>query len=285
MILVVALQALYGLAIPMNKLLLNYATPVFASALRMLLAGITLLGVERFYYKRPLNVFYRSYTVYLYAASVYLKYMMRAGYIGQLSCSRMAFLFNLGPFITAVFSYTLSAEQFTRRQWIAVSIGCLASMWPLLQQKSTCEGLALSWADLILVIAMVINTYGLTLKKRLLVEEQLSIPAVNGIAAFSGGALGLLTAYRIETSFITHIGPFIGWFTALLLLSNIVCRNLYAVALKRYSITFLAFCEFLMNGCMALYGALFFGETITTGYLISTCVVWGSLYIFYQDET
>jgi hypothetical protein len=39
-----------------------------------------------------------------------------------------------------------------------------------------------------------------------------------------------------------------------------------------------------MNGCMALYGALFFGETITTGYLISTGVVWGSLYLFYRDE-
>jgi drug/metabolite transporter (DMT)-like permease len=287
MFLIATLQALYGFSIPLSKILLNYAAPFFTSSLRMLGAGIVLLCIERFYNKKKLMPAITNIQLQLYALTLYLKYMMRAHYVQHLSCIRMGFLFNLGPFIAAFLSYMYLSERLSARQWLGMCIGCVASMWYVIESNRTAlsESFYISTADIILLLAMVINFYGLIIKKRLLTQNNMSVSAVNGTAAVASGALGLATSFNVEGLFpVTHIGYFTGWFTVLFMLSNIVCRNLYAFLLKRYSVTFLSLADFLMNMCTALYGWLLFNETITVAYLVSSACVCLGLYIFYRDE-
>lgn len=287
MFLIIALQAFYGFSIPLSKILLNYSAPFFASSLRMLLAGIGLLGFEKLYNKQKLMPAIGNTQLQLYALTLYLKYMMRAHYVQQLSCTRMAFLFNLGPFIAALLSYLILSERLSRTQWLGISIGCAASMWPIMYANTHLfsEGLYISPADALLVLAMIINFYGLIIKRKLLTQENMSVSAVNGTAALASGGLGLATSYHLEGFFpVSHIGYFAGWLGILFLLSNVVCRNLYALLLKRFSVTFLSLADFLMNICTALYGWFLFNETITVSYIISSAMVCLGLYIFYMDE-
>ena len=287
MFLVIGLQALYGFSIPLSKILLNYAAPFFTSSVRMLLAGIVLLGVERFYNKKPLMPAVGNVQLQIYALTLYMKYMMRAHYVQHLSCVRMGFLFNLGPFIAALLSYLFLSERLSYRQWLGMSIGCTASMWYVVGNNkfTLSEGLYISAADILLILAMIINFYGLIIKKKLLTEGNMTVSAVNGTGAVASGALGLVTSHYAEGFFpVNNIGLFTGWLTVLFLLSNIVCRNLYAFLLKRYSVTFLSLADFLMNICTALYGYLLFNEAVTVGYLISSAFVCLGLYIFYLDE-
>lgn len=288
MFLVIALQALYGFSIPLSKILLNYSAPFFASSIRMLLAGIGLLSFEKFYNKQKLLPAIGNPQLQLYALTLYLKYMMRAHYVQQLSCTRMAFLFNLGPFIAALLSYVFLSERLSPRQWLGISIGCAASIWPMMYTNShlLSEGLYISLADAILILAMILNVYGLIIKKKLLTQNNMSVSAVNGTAAVASGGLGLATAYYLEGFFpVSNIGYFAGWLCILFLLSNVVCRNLYALLLKRFSITFLSLADFLMNICTALYGWILFNEKITASYVLSSAIMCLGLYIFYMDET
>ena len=287
MFLVITLQALYGFSIPISKILLNYASPFFTSSIRMLLAGIAMLGVEKLYNKKMLLPTVCNVQLQIYALTLYLKYMMRAHYVQHLSCVRMGFLFNLGPFIAAFLSFLFLSERLSQRQWFGMSIGCAASMWPLLYKNnaSILQGVEISFADLILILAMIINFYGLIIKRKLLTQQNMSIAAVNGAAAVSSAGLGLITSFHLEGMFpVNDMTHFAGWFAILFLLSNIVCRNLYALLLRKYSVTFLSLTDFLMNICTALYGRILFNETITIGYLISSVFVCIGLYIFYLDE-
>lgn len=287
MFLVIALQALYGFSIPLSKILLNYSAPFFASSIRMLLAGIGLLSFEKFYNKKMLMPAIGNMQLQLYALTLYLKYMMRAHYVQQLSCVRMAFLFNLGPFIAALLSYLFLSERLSPRQWLGISIGCAASMWPIMHSNTYAlsEGLYISSTDAILILAMIINFYGLIIKRKLLTKDNMSISAVNGAAALASGGLGLATSYHLEGFFpVTNAHYFAGWLGILFLLSNVFCRNLYALVLKKFSVTFLSLAGFLMNICMVLYGWLLFNETITIQYIISSTIVCFGLYVFYMDE-
>lgn len=288
MFLVIGLQALYGFSIPISKILLQHASPFFASSIRMLLAGIGLLGFEKFYNKKDVRPVLSNPQLQIYSLTLYMKYMMRAWYIKEMSCVRMAFFFNLGPFIAAFLSYLFLSEQLSPRKWLGMSIGCIAGMWPVLYSCTNQQmpnELHIGLPDAVLLFAMVINFYGLIIKRKLLTQDNLSISAVNGTGAVASGALGLATSYHTEGFFpVSNVGYFAGWVAILFMLSNVICRNLYALLLKRFSVTFLSLADFLMNICIALYGWLLFNETITVDYVVSSAIVCLGLYVFYLDE-
>ena len=66
--------------------------------------------------------------------------------------------------------------------------------------------------------------------------------------------------------------------------SNILCHNIYAGLLRKYSATFMSFTSFLSPLCAALYGWAFFQETISWHFYLSIAIVLIGLYVFYQDE-
>ena len=70
----------------------------------------------------------------------------------------------------------------------------------------------------------------------------------------------------------------------MIFISNILCHNLYAGLLKKYSATFMSFTSFLRPLFAALYGWAFFQEKISWHFYTSAIIVFIGLYIFYQDE-
>jgi drug/metabolite transporter (DMT)-like permease len=67
-------------------------------------------------------------------------------------------------------------------------------------------------------------------------------------------------------------------------ISNILCHNIYAGLLRKYSATFMSFTSFLSPIFAAFYGWAFFQEEITWHFYVSIAIVLVGLYLFYQDE-
>jgi drug/metabolite transporter (DMT)-like permease len=101
----------------------------------------------------------------------------------------------------------------------------------------------------------------------------------------TGGLLSLITSYPIEGPVtISDPSAFCKGLLLTIFISNIVCHNIYAGLLKKYSATFMSFTSFLSPLFAALYGWAFFQETITWHFYLSIIIVLIGLYTFYQDE-
>jgi drug/metabolite transporter (DMT)-like permease len=102
---------------------------------------------------------------------------------------------------------------------------------------------------------------------------------------FGAGVLALITMGTMDIPFeVRDLGQFIFWMSMLILISNVICHNYRVYLYKHYSVTFLAFTDFISPLFTAFYSWLFLQEKITWHYGLSAIIVLAGLYIFYQDE-
>ncbi len=292
---VIAMDALFGLSLPISKILLQYAPPFFLSGIRMFIAGIILLAFNYFRgsSKTKANTQLKTAHIYLYAQiiffGVYLKYILRYWGLSHMSSIKLSFLLNMSPFMAAFFSYLAFSEKLTKKQWIGILIGFLGLI-PVLLVKSGGEAtwgelFFISWPEIAIIAAVASHCYGMIIARKLIKHNNYSSSMTNGIRMFGGGVLALLTAFMFEGFFpVTDVVPFAGWLALLLVLSNIICHNMYLQLLRKYSVTFLSFTDFLIPLFTAFYGWAFLHEAITWHYVVSTPLVFAGLYLFYQDE-
>lgn len=285
---IIGLQALYGLSIPINKIILRYAPPFFACGMRMFFGGMLLLGFN-FLYSRK-NILFSQKHLLLYGQivlCVYLKYILRTWSLQHMSCARMAFLLNLSPFVAALLSYVLLSQTVSNKKKIGITIGFLGGILPLFFNQSISLSntyLFFSLPDFVLFLAIGAHFYGLIITQKL-IRQSNSIALTNGIRMLAGGTLALCTSFFFEGFFpINNVLPFTGWLILLFILSNVICHNAYLYLLKQHSVTFLSLTDFLIQFFTALYGYLFLQEYISLHYILSTCVISCGLFIFYQDE-
>jgi len=288
---VVVLHALFGTSLPISKYLLQFSPPFFLAGIRMFVAGLLLL-VFNYFRKKQFSDINRSHIfdyVQVIVIGIYLKYMLRYWALDFLTASKMSFLFNSGPFIAALFSYFAFNERLTIKQWAGLFIGFVGFI-PILITSSTAEQsfgefMYISWPELAVFLAVMAHCYGMIVSRKIIRKHGHSASLANGVRMFGGGLLALITSYFVEQSeAVTHIGTFIGWLGLLILISNIICHNFYLKLLKRYTVTFLSFADFLSPLFVAFYGWLFLHEAITWHYFASAAIVFSGLYLFYQDE-
>lgn len=287
----VALQALWASSIPMSKIILQFTSPIFLTAARMLIAGALLLFYEQFFTKQKLRFESRHWHFYVQIIffGIYLKYILRYWSLNQLSTTKMSFMLNLTPFFVAFFAYLTFNEKLTLKKWIGLILG-FASLIPILTISSSMGDLSsqlllFSWAEIGVFAEIAAHSYSMIVMRKMVRDSDYSASMTNGIRMFGGGILALITTYFFETFVpITQLGTFLGWLGAIIIISNIVCHNLYIYLLKKYSATFLSFTDFLSPLFVAFYGWLFLHETITWHYSVSTALVLIGLSLFYYDE-
>jgi drug/metabolite transporter (DMT)-like permease len=291
MFFIAALQALWGSAIPISKIMLGFTPPIFLAGIRMFIAGSLLLGYH-YWYSHEQFTFQKKH-VWFYAQiiffGIYLKYILRNWGLVNLSAVKMSFMLNGTPFCIALFSYIAFRETLSIRQWMGLCMGFLGLI-PILLITSPAETLVgdlfvFSWAEVAILGEIAAHSYGLIVMRTMVREIGYSSVMTNGIRMFGGGALALITSFFLEQRMaVVHIAPFFFWLTLLIVISNIICHNAYLYLLKYYSATFLSFSDFLSPFFVAFYGWCFLNETITWHYFLSSILVLAGLYLFYQDE-
>ncbi|MCL5436631.1 MAG: DMT family transporter [Candidatus Dependentiae bacterium] len=279
MFLVVLLYAIFGFSFTLGKMMVVHAHPLFAVGIRMLTGGIILLAwaftrtKPRCYPQKSDLKYYALLTIF----AIFIPYSLRLWALQEVSTMKAALLFNTAPFFTALAAVIFTCERINRFQVFSLFVG-FAGTIPILLTGSPTEDI-ISWGFLsIYELALILSAA--SMGASFLITHQLvkyrGCPPylANGMSTFFGGALAfgssaLLEPHPIKTSF----GCFATVMLVQLILSNIICSNLQASLLKRYSPTFISFAGFLAPLFASIYGVVLFGERFSWHFFASFVLI------------
>ncbi len=292
MILIVLLYALFASSFTMGKVLVQYTTPFFLTGARMLTGGIILLAYQYLWWNNQFR--FKKKHFWLYAQIILLgivfTYTLRFWALEYLPSSKTCFLYNLSPFLSSFYSYIFFNERMTKKQWVGLFIGFIGLI-PILITSSPAETtmgemLYISWPELAILCSVAAHSYSWIVVRKLVRDKNYTPMMVNGVTMACGGFIALMGSAAFETERLVPGSTLVvaGWLAAVILISNIICYNLYGYLLREYTATFLSFAGFLSPMFAALYGRLFLGEIITWHFYLSSTIVFAGLCLFYQDE-
>jgi len=308
MVLVIILYLLFASTFTLGKAALLYVPPFLFIGIRMILGGSLLLGYYALFAKKRLLINPKDYSSFLsiIVFHIFCAYSLEFWALEQVTSAKACLVYNLSPFITAIFSYFLFAERLTYRQLCGLAIGFLGFI-PILVAQAPLETFAwhvgfLSCYEIALVGSVVSSAYGWMVMKDL-INKGYSFIMINGIGMTGGGLCALIlslykeglpmmknvsvTMPHLVTSYGTFGEKLImlgGYSMALIIIANIICYNLYGYLLSRYSATFLSFSGFMTPLFAALLGWIFLGEQVTWHFFATIVLVLFGLYLFHEKK-
>jgi drug/metabolite transporter (DMT)-like permease len=291
MFLIFVLYALFGFTFTLGKIILSYAQPFFIVAARMLIGGVGLMSY--IYLTKKIDCYPRKTDVKFYIQAtlfgILIPYCCRAWALQYISTGKSAFLFNLMPFFTALFAYIFLKEKLNRYKITGLIIG-FTGMIPILITGSKLENSAGSWGflslpEVITLVAVASFGYHFIVMQNLVKHRGCAPILANGISMLWGGILAFSGSLLFESNWIKGDPKiFLILLFLQILISNIICLNLQAWLLTKYSSTFLSFASFLSPLFASFYGWLFLGEKITINFLLSLIIVITGLGTYYYGE-
>lgn len=293
MFFVILLYALFASVFTISKTALDYSQPFFLVGARMMMAGVIMLAYQ-YWFNREQFVFKKEHFWRIFrlaAFNIYLTNAFEFWGLKYLTSFKTCLIYSVSPFASALFSYLLFSEKMTWKRWTGLIIG-LAGLVPIMLNQTSAEEQAghlffLSWAELSVLMAAVSSVYGWILLRQLVKENGYSPFMANGLSMLLGGSMALIHSLAVETWNpypVTEFLPFFECAVLLILISNLVCYNLYGQLLKKYSATFMSFAGFTTPIFTALFGWIFLSETLTWPFFVSLGVLFSGLLIFYQEE-
>jgi drug/metabolite transporter (DMT)-like permease len=293
MYLVILLYALFASVFTVSKTGLQYTQPLFFVGSRMLIAGIIMLAYlyifKREVFKFKKDDFWRVFR--LAAFNIYFTNIFEFWGLQYLTSFKTCFIYSLSPFVSALLSYFLFSEKMNGKKWLGFTLGFIGFLPILLNQSSSEESMGhllfFSWAEIAVVLAAVSSVYGWILLRQLVKENGMSPMMANGLSMVMGGIMA--TAHSSFTENwnplpVTEALPFMECTIALIIISNMICYNLYGHLLKKFTATFMSFAGFTTPLFTALFGWLYLGEVVSTPFYISAAIVFCGLLVFYQEE-
>jgi len=308
MFLVIILYALFASTFTLGKAVLSYVTPFLFIGIRMLLGGTLLLAYYRFIAQKRLSIKKEDYSLFarIIIFHIFCAYTLEYWALEYVTSAKACLLYNLSPFITAIFSYFLYAERLTYRQLLGLLVGFLGFI-PILIAQTPLEKIAwhvgfLSCYELALIASVISSAYGWMIVKKL-THKDYSLVMINGISMTGGGFLALMLSLFTEgVPMIKNVPSAMPWLVeqfgvvgenlivlggyslVLVLIANIIGYNLYGYLLSRHSATFLSFAGFMTPLFAALLGWIFLDEPVTWHFFATIILVVFGLYLFHEKK-
>lgn len=308
MIFVIIMYLLFASTFTLGKAALAYVPPFLFIGMRMVLGGSLLLGYYRFIKKQRLSISAIDYSLFLRIIifHIFFAYTLEFWALEYVTSAKACLLYNLSPFITAIFSYFLFAERLSYRQITGLVIGFLGFI-PILVAQTPLEKISwhvgfLSIYEIALIFSVTSSAYGWMMVKNLM-HRNYNLIMINGIGMTGGGILALILSFVMEGALgikeATTVMPQLvdlfgvmgerlimlgGYCLALVIIANIIGYNLYGYLLSRYSATFLSFAGFMTPLFAALLGWIFLGEQVTWHFFTTISMVILGLYLFHEKK-
>src|SRR5579863_1529981 len=295
MILVILMYALFASTFTLGKAALAYVSPFLFIGIRMILGGSLLLGYYRLVKKQKIVIYPADYSLFacIVLFHIFFAYTLEFWALEYVTSGKACLLYNLSPFITAIFSYFLFTERLSSRQMCGLIIGFLGFI-PILVAQTPLEKIGLhvsflSIYEIALIASVSSSAYCWMMVKRL-INRKYPLLLINGISMTGGGILALLLSLATEGCLglkVTSSEQLImlsGYCMALVIIANIIGYNLYGYLLTRYSATFLSFAGFMTPLFAALLGWLFLGEQVTWHFFVTMVMVICGLYLFHGKK-
>lgn len=287
------LYALFASVFIVSKAGLTVTQPLFFVGSRMFLAGFLLITYQLFNKKESFSFNKKTWgrIILLSLFCVYFTNAFEFWGLQYLTSSKTCFIYSLSPFLSALVSYLFLSEKLTQKQWIGLAIG-FCGFIPVLVTQTAAEESAgqfflFSWAELSVILGVICSVYGWIVLKQLVSEHQLSPLTANGFGMLIGGVLALIHSYAVETwdPFpFSDTTVYIECSILLIVISNLICYNLYGSLLKSYSATFISFAGLTTPLFAALFGWIILGEVVTWPFYLSFMIVVAGLFIYDQEE-
>ena len=293
MILVFVLYALFASVFTICKVGLEVTQPFFLIGSRMVAAGFILLLYQYFFQKQSFQQIKKEDWILfgkLAFFNIYLTNACEFWGLQYLSSFKTCFIYSLSPFLSALFSYFLFSETLSQRKWAGLIVGFGGFLPILLNASDPNEPSSSYWIsapEIAVMIAAVSSVYGWILLRQIVKNEGHSPMMANGLSMVIGGLLALGHSYLTENWNPLPINNYTIFFEcalALILISNLICYNLYGYLLKKFSATFISFAGFTTPLFAAFFGWFFLGEILTWPFYLSAFIVFGGLVLFYQEE-
>jgi drug/metabolite transporter (DMT)-like permease len=286
------MNALFAATFPLGKFALQYASPVFLTATRMLLAGCLLFLYSAFIEKNKIKVHKKDWWLFAKTSFFYifLAFVPEFWALNYLTSIKTNLLWSAQPFLAAILGFFILSEKLNYKKLFALFIGFLGMLPIIFTVDQGEQGLAhlfaISLPEFALFVAVFSTIYGWFLIKQLL-DKGYSLSLINGITMSLGGILCLVTSFGEQLFYhqelCNNFSVVLGYSLLLVLISNVLAYSIYGYLLSRYSITFLSFSGFTCP----LFGFLFsylMGETIPFSYISGCALIILGLYIFYLEE-
>lgn len=294
--LVIILFALFASLFTLSKTALSYSEPFFLIGSRMFVAGLLLLGHQYFFNRKnfKLKVNQLLPLLVLGIVSIYVTNIAEIWGIQYMSSAKACLMYSLSPFVASLLAYLVLKEKMSNRKWLGLVVGFFGLL-PILFDFASPDELAkdfllFSWAELSLLTAVVASVYGWILLKKIVHEFRFTPMLANGYSMLIGGTLALFHSYLSgeQWSPVPVIeGQYAGFIECaiwMLIISNIICYNLYGYLLKRFSATFMALAGLVTPLFASIFGWYFLDETISWHFFASMSIFSLGLFIFYQEE-
>jgi drug/metabolite transporter (DMT)-like permease len=178
-------------------------------------------------------------------------------------------------------------------KWLGLAIA-FCGMIPVIAMQSGSEELLnafafFSWPSLAIAGAALFSAYGWVLLRIAVKDDDTSPLVANSLSMLLGGTLAFAHSFFIETWAPTPIAsgaflPFLKGVAIIILISNVICYNLYGMALKRFTATFLSFVGLLSPIFATFNEWLLIGTTPQWTIFASTAVVCSGLFLVYRAE-
>lgn len=294
MFLVFLLYALFASVFTVEKEALQVTSPVFLVGSRMILAGIAMLV---FQYFRDRSALYLNKTQLIQIGllglfNIYLTNVLELWGLKYMTSFKTCFLYSLSPFLTALLAYFTLQETLNPRKLIGLLIG-FGGFLPILLSQGDQEQIAgelgsFSFAELAVLGAVLSSVFGWIILKKLVFHSQCTPIVANGYSMFLGGGIALLQSSLTEKWNpipVSNVEIWLWCSLFLILISNLICYNLYGWLLKRFSATFMSFAGLSTALFTALFGWIFFDEHPHFDFFLSLIIVFFGLLIFYLEES
>lgn len=272
---------------------LEFTSPVFLTGSRMFLAGLIILLFLLLFKRKDFKIKKSQIfpLILLSLTSVYLTNAFEFWGLQYLTAAKACFIYSLSPFLSAIFSYFQFNEKLTLRKFLGLGVGFIGFIPVLLSQSGSEELLGgfsfFSWAEVALMIATVTSVYGWVLLRKLGKDEGMSPLMANGTSMTLGGLFALIHSLIIDQWAPVPINNYFGFFQGILLMiivSNLICYNLYGWLLKRFTATFLSFVGLMTPLFAAFFGWVYLGETVSWTFFLSVGIISFGLWLVYSEE-
>lgn len=285
--------ALMASAITTNKMLLAYLPATFFVALRMLAAGILLVGYH-FIRSQKRHPYLKQDILILgsiAALTTFVPSVFKAFALQNMPSAKAAFLGSIDPFVTAFLAYVLYGDRLTLLKVCGILFGFIGTTLMLLHTSPTEELLKVWWIislpELAALVAVVLQRYGWMRAQELLKAERYQPAELNGFMMMIGGLYALCAAFFMGEMYWSSIpvnARFMSLFAYTVIIGNIVSYTIYAYALKHYSVTYVSLASLSIPLFVQLYAPIILGEPITLVFFIALAINFIGLYLFSVSE-
>lgn len=293
MSLVLLMYALFASVFTVGKVALDISEPFFLTGVRMLTAGLALLAYVRVSTPQDFIVPRKLWALLFWVGlfNVFITNAFEFWGLQFMLSSKTCLIYSLSPFAAVFLSYLFLGERMSPWKWLGMAIG-VAGFVPLFAGPLLSEGFASSsdlesWAEIALTISAITAVIGWIFVKKLTVIEKYSAVMVNAVSFIIGAILCFIVSGFTETwdPFpVTRWSTF--WFSVayIAIIHNIICYNIYAFSLKKFSVTFMAFAGLSNPLFTAIYGWYFLDEALTLPFFIALGGAGIGLGLFYREE-